>query len=186
VRVGLLGRIDPQKGIDVFLEATTLLESHEAEFVIGGIGGAFPDYEQRVRDRARDLGVQILDTESGGLEFLRSLDVVVMPSRWEGSPLTMFESMALQKAIVATNIPGISEVLRPPSAGILVPPEDAEATADAILRLIKDTDLRMAVSAAARAASARYSQDHMVREAIVTLQQALDAHRWSAARSSRT
>jgi glycosyltransferase involved in cell wall biosynthesis len=124
--------------MDVFLEAARLLELREAEFVIGGIGGGFPGFEKSVRARANELNVAILETEGRGLEFLESLDIVVMPSRWEGSPLTLFEAMALQKPIVATDIPGISEVLRGTGAGLLVRPDHADDLARAIARLIDD------------------------------------------------
>jgi glycosyltransferase involved in cell wall biosynthesis len=176
IRVGMLGRIDPQKGIDVFLEATSVLGTLDAEFVVGGIGEAFPDYERAVRDRARQVGIAILDTGGRGIDFLSSLDVVVIPSRWEGSPLTLFEAMALQKAIVATDIPGISEVLRPHRAGLLVEPDDVGATSDAILRLVEDAELRMAVSLAARRRSTDYSEEHMVLEAVAALREAVKSH----------
>jgi len=174
LRIGLLGRIDPQKGMDVFLEAASMLNGYDVEFVIGGIGGAFPGYERRVRNRARELGVEILDTASQGLEFLSSLDIVVMPSRWEGSPITLFEAMALQKAIIASEIPGISEVLHPHKAGLLIPPEDPEATGQAIRRLVDDAQFRITLSSSARAASAGYAEERAVQEAVATLREALD------------
>jgi glycosyltransferase involved in cell wall biosynthesis len=172
-RVGLLGRIDPQKGMDVFLEAARLLELREAEFVIGGIGGGFPGFEKSVRARANELNVAILETEGRGLEFLKSLDIVVMPSRWEGSPLTLFEAMALQKPIVATDIPGISEVLRGTGAGLLVRPDHADDLARAIARLIDDPGLAMALGSAARQASTLHSESRSVDESVAIILDAL-------------
>jgi glycosyltransferase involved in cell wall biosynthesis len=181
LRIGLLGRIDPQKGMDLFLKAVGGLQD-EAEFVIGGIGGAFPDYEREVRNRANQLGVEILDTEGQGIEFLSGLDIVVMPSRWEGSPLTLFEAMALQKAIVATDIPGISEVLRPNGGGVLVEPDDVGGLAEAVLRLIRDPRLRAELATAAREGSATFSEERMVKASVAILHEAigLTSPQWSA------
>ena len=60
----------------------------------------------------------------GGVEFLASLDVVVVPSRYEGSPVTLVEAMAPGKPIVASRISGIAEVLERSGGGVLVPPDD--------------------------------------------------------------
>ena len=87
---------------------------------------------------AAEAGVEIEDPAYAGVEFLASLDIVVLPSRYEGSPITLFEAMALGKPIIASRIPGIAEVLEPNGAGVLVPPRDAEALADAITSLAAD------------------------------------------------
>jgi glycosyltransferase involved in cell wall biosynthesis len=135
--VGVLGRLDPtQKGQDVFVEAARRLKEPGVRFLIGGTTGPFRDQEAEMRRAAADVGVVVEDPGSAGIEFLASLDVVVMPSNYEGSPLTLFEAMALGKAIVASRIPGIAEVLEPTGAGVLVPVGDAEALADAIRPLI--------------------------------------------------
>jgi glycosyltransferase involved in cell wall biosynthesis len=161
--IGVLGRIDPQKGMDVFLEARARLpQQGPHRFVIAGIGGAFPDFERSVRQRAAGLGVAIEDGAGRGLDFLRALDIVALPSRWEGSPLTLFEAMALGKPIVASDIPGISEVLGPRDAGLLVPTEDVGAMANAITTLMSDVAMRQRLGHAARAASAAYSEAAMI------------------------
>ena len=144
--VGLLGRLDPaQKGQDVFIESVRQLNAPGVRFVIGGARGPFLDSEAAVRRTAAEAGIAIEDPGSAGVEFLASLDIVVIPSRYEGSPLTLFEAMALSKPIIASRIPGIAEVLQPSGAGVLVPPDDADALASAIASLIADTARREAL-----------------------------------------
>jgi glycosyltransferase involved in cell wall biosynthesis len=146
VVVGLLGRLDPrQKGQDLFLEAVRLLNDSRAQYVIGANSGPFHDQEAAIRQLAASTGVEIEEPGGAGVEFLASLDIVVIPSRYEGSPLTLFEAMALGKPIIASRIPGIAEVLQPHGAGVLVPPRDAEALADAITSLVADPARRKAL-----------------------------------------
>jgi glycosyltransferase involved in cell wall biosynthesis len=144
--VGILGRLDPtQKGQDVFIEAVRRMKEPRASFVIGGASGPFREQEAAVRRAAADVGVPIEDPGSAGIEFLASLDVVVMPSNYEGSPLTLFEAMALGKPIIASRIPGIMEVLEPADAGVLVRPDDAESLAGAITSLVAEPARREAL-----------------------------------------
>jgi glycosyltransferase involved in cell wall biosynthesis len=141
--VGMLGRLDPaQKGQDVFVGAVRRITDPGVRFVLGGAPGPFHDHEATVRHAAADAGVEVEEPGSKGVEFLASLDIVVIPSRYEGSPLTMFEAMALGKPIIGSRIPGIAEVLEPTGAGMLVAPGDAEALVGAITLLIADPSRR--------------------------------------------
>jgi glycosyltransferase involved in cell wall biosynthesis len=175
VRVGLLGRLDPQKGADVFVQAARLRGSgSNADFVLGVATGPFLGHEALVRAEADRAGVTIEVPGPAGVEFLAGLDIVAMPSRWEGSPLTLFEAMALGKAIVASDIPGITEVLAPSGAGVLVPAEDPRALAYAIDELLRDEQRRRALGVAALTlVRERYTLDHMVEASIAVLEDAL-------------
>jgi glycosyltransferase involved in cell wall biosynthesis len=65
-------------------------------------------------------------------------DVFVLPSLWEGTSLALLEAMAAGKPIVATDIPGNMAVLGPENGGLLVPPGDSAALADAICYMLND------------------------------------------------
>ncbi|MFA5786456.1 MAG: glycosyltransferase family 4 protein [Actinomycetota bacterium] len=151
VRVGMLGRYDPGKGMSTFVAAARSIgDRGEAEFVIGGHPGPFRTYELRLREEGANAGVKIVEPGEDGEKFLRDLDVVVIPSRYEGSPLVLLEAMALGKAVIASDIPGIREVIGPRGAGILVSPEDPGALAEAIVSLTGDSQMRLDLGARAR------------------------------------
>jgi glycosyltransferase involved in cell wall biosynthesis len=143
--VGALGRFDPSRGLDAFTEAIRRVRAPGVRFVIGGAPGPFHEHEAAVRRSAAGAGVEVEEPGRRGVEFLATLDMVVIPSRYEGSPLTLFEAMALGKPIIASRIPGIAEVLEPSGAGVLVPPSDAAALAGAITSLVADRARREAL-----------------------------------------
>ncbi|HEV8461325.1 MAG TPA: glycosyltransferase family 4 protein [Gaiellaceae bacterium] len=142
-RVGMLARIDVQKGIDIFLDAVDQVRG-PAKFALGT-----PTDDDPMVARARALGVDVVAPATRA--FLDGIDVFVAPSRWEGHPLTLMEAMALGKAVVATSIPGVTEMLEGTEAGVLIPPEDSEALAAAIDELAADPALRTGLGARARA-----------------------------------
>jgi glycosyltransferase involved in cell wall biosynthesis len=101
--------------------------------------------------------------------LLRALDVCVMPFpdtphyRHDMSPLKMFEYMAAGRAILATDLPSVREVLVDGESALLVPPGDAPALARGMCRLLADADLRERLGVRARAEAARYSWDARAR-----------------------
>jgi len=149
-RVGMLARFDPQKGINVFLEAAAELRDSGAAFVLGASGRAYPEHERDVRAEAGGLDVEVVDPGDRGAPFLSRLDIVVVPSlRAEGLPLTLLEAMALGKAVVASDVQGIGSIAGLTDAVVLVPVGDVRATADAIRALIRDPSKRMRIGARA-------------------------------------
>jgi glycosyltransferase involved in cell wall biosynthesis len=163
VRIGLLGRLDPQKGGDVFV-ATAPAVSDVAELVLGA-PSANDGYAQQLLAAARDASIPVVIP--AGPEFLADVDVVALPSRYEGHPLTLLEAMALGKPVVTTSIPGIREVVEPDASGLLVPPGDADALAAAFRRLAADADLRARLGARGRELAARRYALEPVHERVV-------------------
>ena len=148
VRVGMLGRLDDaQKGVADFVAAVEPLLAEGIEAVVGARRPSGAE-----RDIARRLagGRVRLVEPAGGVEFLEALDVVAIPSRYEGSPLVLFEAMALARSIVASDVPGIREVVEDGRNGLLVAPGDVQGLRDAIRRLTSDENLRRTLGEAAR------------------------------------
>jgi glycosyltransferase involved in cell wall biosynthesis len=145
--VGLLGRFDPGKGMLSFIEAAQIAGG--GRFIIGASPGPFVEYESEVRTRASEGDVEVAVPGENGQAFLRSLDMVVIPSRYEGCPLVLLEAMALGKPIVAADIPGIRAVVGSEGA-LLVPPDDPVALANAIQLLMPDAALRRLLADEAR------------------------------------
>jgi glycosyltransferase involved in cell wall biosynthesis len=146
ITVGQLARLDIQKGLDILLDAVGLMKT-DASFAIGT---PLPDdaFGRAVHDNADRLGVRVVAPASR--EFLETVDIVAAPSRYEGHPLVLMEAMALGKPVVASEIPGVREMLETEQAGLLVPNEDPAALAKALDSLVADPELRARLGARAR------------------------------------
>jgi glycosyltransferase involved in cell wall biosynthesis len=150
-----VGRLDRQKGFDVLIEAVGLLSRRPAPVVaIAGEGPERHRLERSIQEALLGDKVQLLGERNDARTLIEAADVFCMPSRWEGSPLALHEAMSYGKAIVATAVGGIVDMVSDNDA-ILVPPEDPLALARAMDRLLEDTDLRrrLGESAAKMAAS---------------------------------
>ena len=98
-------------------------------------------------------------------DVLASIDILVIPSLREGLPVVLLEAMAMKKPIVAANIEGIMEVLENGVSGLLVPPRDTEALAEAVIDLLKHQDKANQMGIAARrVVEERFGVDIMVQK----------------------
>jgi glycosyltransferase involved in cell wall biosynthesis len=157
------GRLDALKGIDVLIEAYGVLRQRMGgrapKLVVAG--GGTPTEVARVRALPRVLGLGESIEFRGGVSPLEVLDLLggaivsVVPSVCvENLPNSLLESLAGGTPVVASDTPSIAEVLRGSGAGVLVPPGDAEALAQALERILKeDVGIRqtMVTAAVARA-----------------------------------
>ena len=106
-------------------------------------------------------------------DFLSSLDVVALPSRYEGCPLTLLEAMALGRAVVASDIPGMQEVIGPSGAGLLVSPNDPVDLARGVVELVQDEDRRRELGTRAHAvATTDYRLKQMTERIVEILERA--------------
>lgn len=154
-----VGRLEGQKGFDVLIEAFARLAPRwpSLEVRIVGSGSqrealARLAAQRGVADRVRFLG-QVEDTT----ELLRGASVFALPSRFEGFPNALLEALACGVPSVASDCPtGPRELLGDDAHGLLVPTEDAESLAAAIVRLLSDTELASRLSATGSAVAQRY------------------------------
>ncbi len=93
-----------------------------------------------------------------------AFDLSVFPSLWEGTPLTVFEALAMGKAILATDADGLLDVLTDDRDAMIVPKRNAPALADGIVRLIDDPALRARLGAEAARTSLQYDIATFVRK----------------------
>jgi glycosyltransferase involved in cell wall biosynthesis len=134
-----IGRLHPQKGYDVLLDAVGRWESADrldpAPLVaIAGDGPLETALADRIR--AARLPVLLLGRRSDVADLLGAADLCVLPSRWEGSPFTAQEALRAGTPLVSTRAGGLPELLG--SGAELVPVEDAAALADAVVRVLTD------------------------------------------------
>jgi glycosyltransferase involved in cell wall biosynthesis len=137
-----VGRLDPQKGFDVLVEATARMNGASPPIVvICGEGPARSDLEDRIRALGLGGQVRLLGNRQDAKALIAAADAFCMPSRWEGSPLALHEALAAGRPVVAAAVGGIPELLTFGQAGLLVPPEDPGALAAAVGRILSDQAL---------------------------------------------
>lgn len=143
--VGGIGRLDRQKGWDVLCAAAPIVRRAvpEAGFVVLGDG----PLRERLEAEGRAAGVEFRGYVADAARFMPAFDVLVMPSRYEGLSLTAIEALGYGTPVVASDIPGLREAVE--GCGALVPADDPEALASALIELLADAGRRDAASAAA-------------------------------------
>ena len=151
---GFAGRLEEGKGPLVLVEALARVnrESPSAVTRVAGIGPQLTQVEARVRELGLREAVEFVGHYSetlGRTAFMTSLDVFVLPSFAEGTPNGIIEAMAHGVPVIATTVGGIPDILDGDS-GILVPPGDIAALAEAMLLLARDHSRRAAMGTAAK------------------------------------
>lgn len=177
--VVMLSRLNPQKGIDQFLEAAAIVRQRcpRAHFLVVGeafinTDGVFrPDqvYRKILEQKAIQLGIsdhtRFTGMRSDVAEILGASAVSVLPSFSEGISNTLLESMAAGASVVATRVGGTPEIIEDGKHGLLVPPGDSRALAEAICAVLEQPLLAGRLSHDARKrVEAEFSFDNMVRE----------------------
>ena len=157
ILVGVVTRITPEKGIHVLVRAMQELKGKiDVKLLI--VGGPYfekdVDYMEALKQEVADLGVEDSVIFTGFLSDTRIvtslLDIVLVPSIIpEACPRTIIEAMAVGKPVIATPLGGSKELVTR-ETGILVPPEDASAVAEAIATLATDRERLAAMGKAAR------------------------------------
>ena len=145
--VGIVGRIFPVKNHALFLESAARIAAAEpaARFVVVGDGMLRFALEQQ----ARELGIADLVLFTGWRSDLAriyaDLDVLVVSSNNEGTPLSAIEAMAASCPVVATRVGGVPDLISDYESGRLVPPRDAKALAGAVLDLLHNPEKAQAM-----------------------------------------
>ena len=135
----MVARFRPQKDQDTLIKAMTLLPKEQYEVWLVGDGERRESLEWRVESLGMQDSVKFLGLRTDVPNILKTADVVVMSSHWEGFGLAAVEGMSACKPVVANNVDGISQIVN--HYGHIFPTEDAQALADIIRRLHDDPEL---------------------------------------------
>jgi glycosyltransferase involved in cell wall biosynthesis len=138
--VGAGGRLSPEKGFEVLIDAAAQVARRDAEtsFVVFGEGTRRAELERRIA-RLQLAGRFVLPGFCARLEdYLPHFDVVALPSYTEGMPVVVLEAFAARRPVVATSVGGVPEVVEDGVSGLLVPPGDAVALASKLCALLTD------------------------------------------------
>jgi glycosyltransferase involved in cell wall biosynthesis len=158
------GRLAPEKGVDVLIEAwpAVVVRAPSARLVVIGAGPDEPRVRELVRERRVAGSVALLGGVPDAAPYLRAADAAVLPSRTEGLPVALLEAMSCALPVVATRVGGSAEVLADPATGWLVPAEDPPALAEALAQALLDGAAARRGAAARALVQARYGLDLVV------------------------
>lgn len=153
LRAGMIGQIAPHKGVHVLIDALMRLPRGQVAGRIYGDLRQYPDYADAQQQRATGHDIRFL--APFGPEFLskalRDLDVLCVPSLWtENSPLIALQALASGVPVIASDVPGLSSVLKPGAGSLLVKRGDARAWAAALSGLAEDRGALAQLAAGAR------------------------------------
>ncbi|WP_374600971.1 glycosyltransferase [Niveibacterium sp.] len=143
--VGYIGTLAPHKGCHVLIDAVKGLGNCGVTVKIYGNPHDFPDYYSKLRGSVAGVeSIEFCGTFSNGdiAEVLGGLDVLVVPSVWyENTPLVVYSALAAKCPVVASNFPGMSEVVLHESNGLLFEPSDANELRQCLARLAGEDGL---------------------------------------------
>ena len=142
--IGSVGRLVEQKGHKfLLLAAQEVINNYpNTHFVIVGDGPLRKDLERLSEELGINQNISFLGSRSDVKELLLCFDIFVLPSLWEGLPISLLESMASKIPIVTTSIPGCSDVIEDGINGMLSPPMDASTLGQKIIQMIESESLR--------------------------------------------
>lgn len=140
-----LGRLTPEKGFDLLIEAFAVIAPSwpTTSLVIWGEGAERPRLERLRSDHGLDERVELPGATRHPEQALRTATIFVLSSRLEGMPMTLLEAMAIGRPVIACNCDhGPRDIITDGTDGVLVPPEDVSALAAAMDGLLRDPDRR--------------------------------------------
>lgn len=150
---GNVGRLHVQKGQRRLLEAFRIVKGKlpHARLWIIGEGELKCELEKFAQDLGIYDSVYFWGARTDVHELLSAIDVFVLPSLWEGQPISIMEAGAAGKPVIATDIDGIADILVNEKNALLVPVKDPDALAATMVRLITDAGLRTRLSSSIKA-----------------------------------
>lgn len=170
----VVGRLEPQKGHRVLLDAFAQVRAEFPSAVLAcvGEGSLRGELEKQTAELGLTQAVRFVGFQSNVPEWLAAADLMVLPSFYEGLPIVAIESLAAGRPVVATAVDGTPEVVVDGKTGLTVPPGDAGALSVALRRLLRDSELRQRMGQEGR----RWVAEHFTQELQIRRTQELYLH----------
>lgn len=150
--IGTVGRLTYQKAQEYLIESARDLikKGYDFEFHIYGDGEERDKYQDLIQSYGLEESVKLMGYTDDVYAVLKSFDLFVLPSRYEGIPYVILEAMSLGIPLISTDVGGISEVIRNGENGLLIQKENSGALSENIIRLMENEDLRKRLKENAR------------------------------------
>jgi glycosyltransferase involved in cell wall biosynthesis len=169
--IGSIARFERQKGLDVLISALPRLP--EATLVLVGGGPERASLEALARSLGVLERVRLVDWTADARDYLGSLDVFVLPSRFEGFPLATVEAMLAELPVVVTDVGSNTEAVVDGENGLVVPADDVASLAKAVRTILADTARRQAMGKKGRARALAHFTDRAMANAFEALYDSL-------------
>jgi glycosyltransferase involved in cell wall biosynthesis len=142
--IGTIGRLTYQKGQEYFIEMAKILteKGYDFDYVIYGEGEKYNELNDQIKKYNLNEYVLLKGYTENISDTLNTLNVFVLPSRYEGIPYVIMEAMRESVPVIATNVGGISEIIKDNFNGILVSKENAEELVEEVLKLYLSNDFK--------------------------------------------
>ncbi|MBN2189631.1 MAG: glycosyltransferase [Candidatus Aureabacteria bacterium] len=159
VSIGALGHLHRQKGYEYLLDAAKMVSSSDpgARFSIGGSGPLKGRLQRRIAALGLEDKVRLAGFVDDAKAYLKTIDIFVMPSLWEGFGISALEAMASGRPVIVSDVAGLNELVEDGKSGLLVKPGDASGLAQKISMLCRDRDLRVELGKNAAERAGRFS-----------------------------
>jgi glycosyltransferase involved in cell wall biosynthesis len=176
-----VGNIRRVKGYDILIKAAASIVPHFSDVSFNIAGDVLePGYFEELQALVRDLNLSNHFHFVGGVSDMRqhlfAADIFVLPSRSEGFSNAIVEAMAASLPVIATNVGGNAEAVEDGVSGLLVPSDDSDSLAVAIMRLLSDPNQAKAMGAAGRALATEYFTTEAMMSRIISAYSNLLAH----------
>ena len=168
--IGTMGRLTPVKGIPYLLQAAKMLlrQGANVKVLIVGDGSIKPDLMTQTRQLGISEHVVFLGHREDTKELVQAMDIFVLPSLSEGIPMALLEAMAASRAVVASRVGGVPEMMEDEVEGFLVEPMDVNGLTERCLRLIQTPDMARKMGQTAKARVERdFSSENMAHQVAV-------------------
>lgn len=159
-----VGRFYPQKNHEAILDALVLLNQRglSARVRFFGEGPRMEEIQEKAASLGIDSQVRFEGVTDNVFVPMSQSDLFVLPSRWEGLPMTVIEAMGTGLPVIASDVGGLRDMVEDGKSGILIEPT-AQALAQAVMTLARDEETRQAMGEHARRAAQAFGAEEMAR-----------------------
>lgn len=173
-----IGRLVKIKGIDILIKALSIVKTTypDIKLYIAGTGGQ----KNKINSLAKKMNLTenvILLGNVFGLEkksLIASIDLFILPSRYDACPIVLLEAMASSKPVIASNVGGIPYIVKNGETGLLFETGDVKELAEKIVKLLDDKDLRLKMGKAGKEKSKLFSWNTVANQTIKTYKDSID------------
>jgi len=141
VKIGAVGRLVKQKGFAILIEALGLMENKNFDCTIVGAGYLKDELQQKITSLGLDNKIHLVGLRNDIPEFLKTLDIFVLPSLWEGLGIAALEAGASGLSVIASKVDGLPEIIDDQVNGLLFKAGDANDLKDKINYLLENKEL---------------------------------------------